>query len=193
MSGSLLLLPLRVGLRVVDLTARGAREVIGRAAGLAGLTPDRGGDQRAPYVNGAAEPAAPAETERAQEATPARVQPPERPVQVQTAGPAVSDEPLVDRGEPVDYDTPTPVEPTHLETEYELVEEVAEEGAEDGAGAEIRIAEPWDGYRELRAADVIDRVRGASPEELAAVELYELTSRKRQTVIAAVQRELRRR
>jgi hypothetical protein len=74
-----------------------------------------------------------------------------------------------------------------------VVEEVAEPGAEDGAGAQVRIAEPWDGYRELRAADVIDRLAEASREELAAIELYELSSRKRRTVIAAARRQLRRR
>jgi hypothetical protein len=57
----------------------------------------------------------------------------------------------------------------------------------------VRVAEPWDGYRRLRAADVIERLGGASAEELAAIELYELTSRKRRTVIAAAQRELARR
>jgi hypothetical protein len=70
------------------------------------------------------------------------------------------------------------------------VEEVAEPGAEDGAGAQVHVAEPWPGYRALRAADVIDRIAKASPEELAAIELYELSGRKRRTVIAAAQRQL---
>ncbi len=55
------------------------------------------------------------------------------------------------------------------------------------------MAEPWPGYREMKAADVIDRVRGgADSAELAAVELYELSHRQRQTVLDAVKRELRR-
>jgi hypothetical protein len=57
----------------------------------------------------------------------------------------------------------------------------------------VRVAEPWDGYGGLRAADVIECLGEASAEELAAIELYELTSRKRQTVIAAAHRELARR
>jgi hypothetical protein len=73
------------------------------------------------------------------------------------------------------------------------VREVAEPGAEDGAGAEVRVAEPWDGYRAMRADDVIDRITGASVAELAAIELYELSGRGRESVITAVQRELRRR
>jgi hypothetical protein len=72
------------------------------------------------------------------------------------------------------------------------VAEAADPGAEDGAGAEVRVAEPWEGYRQLHAADVVDRITGADPATLAAVELYELSSRRRQTVLDAVARELER-
>jgi hypothetical protein len=108
----------------------------------------------------------------APDAPPTRVEPPPRPVQTQTAAPAAS---------------------AHIDTDDELVEEVAEPGAEDGAGAQVRIAEPWTGYPDLRAADVISRLAAASPEELAAIEPYELSNRKRKTVIAAAQRQLTRR
>jgi hypothetical protein len=175
MSGSLILFPLRLGVRATGLAVRGALELVEWAAGLAGVAPE------APDFH--AEPAEP----------PTRITPTERPTQTQTAAPepVESAEPaLVDRGEPVDYDAPEPTEPAHLDTEDELVGEVADAGAEDGAGAQVRIAEPWSGYRELRAADVIERLPTASPEELAAIELYELASRKRQTVVAAAQREL---
>lgn len=69
---------------------------------------------------------------------------------------------------------------------------MAEPGAEDGAGAQVTIDEPWDGYRVMNAGAVIDRLGGATPAQLAAVELYELAHRKRRTVIAAAQRELKR-
>lgn len=177
MFGSLILFPLRLGARATGLAVRGAREIVEWAAGLAGLAPE------APDFH--AEPAGP----------PTRTAPPERPTQTQKqpAAPepverAVSA--LVDRGEPVDYDAPAPAEPVHLDLDDELVAEVADPGAEDGAGAQVSIAEPWSGYRELRAADVIDRLAAASSEELAAIELYELSSRKRRTVVAAAQREL---
>ncbi|MGA9860184.1 MAG: hypothetical protein WBQ18_20120 [Solirubrobacteraceae bacterium] len=86
----------------------------------------------------------------------------------------------------------TPVtEPAHVSEEPELAESVAETGAEDGAGAEVRIAEPWDGYRLMNAAEIIDRLATASSAELAAVELYELSSRKRKSVLAAAQRRLK--
>ncbi|MGH2870719.1 MAG: hypothetical protein ACRDNK_24515 [Solirubrobacteraceae bacterium] len=70
--------------------------------------------------------------------------------------------------------------------------ENADPGAEDGAGAEVHVAEPWEGYRQLHAADVVDRITGADQAELAAIELYELSSRRRQTVLDAVLRELER-
>jgi hypothetical protein len=82
-------------------------------------------------------------------------------------------------------------EPAHVSEEPELVAEVAEPGAEDGAGASIAIAEPWPGYRQLTASEVISRVRDATPAELGAIELYESANRDRQTVRAAVQRNLK--
>jgi hypothetical protein len=180
MSGSLVLLPLRLSLRAAGLAAQGAREIVERAAGLVGLARDE-----APAPDFHAAPDGP----------PTWAEPPPRPIQTQTAtpsAPAGAEPMLVDRGQPVDYDTPASAEPAHIDTGDELVEQVAEPGAEDGAGAQVRIAEPWAGYRALRAADVIDRLPAASPEELATIELYELSNRKRRTVIAAAQRQLTR-
>jgi hypothetical protein len=91
----------------------------------------------------------------------------------------------------VDYDEPTPSEPAHVSEEPELVEEFAEPGAEEGAGAQLRILEPWEGYREMKADDIIQRLASASREELAAVELYELAGRNRKSVVAAAQRALK--
>jgi hypothetical protein len=182
MSGSLILLPLRLSLRATRLAVRGAREIVEQAAGLVGLAHDE-----APLPDFHAAPDEP----------PTWIERPPRPTQTQTAetaaptGPDGAAEPtLIDRGQPVDYDAPAPAESAHIDTDDELVEEVAEPGAEDGAGAQVRIAEPWAGYRALRAADVINRLAAASSEELAAIELYELSGRKRRTVIAAAQREL---
>ncbi|HET8978534.1 MAG TPA: hypothetical protein VFN87_10265 [Solirubrobacteraceae bacterium] len=87
---------------------------------------------------------------------------------------------------------PPAPEPRHVDAEVELVEEVAEPGAEEGAGAQLRIAEPWDGYGSMKAADVVDRLATATPEELAAVELYEVSGRNRKSVVAAAQRALKR-
>jgi hypothetical protein len=75
--------------------------------------------------------------------------------------------------------------------EPELVEELAEPGAEDGAGPEVHVEVPWDGYERMNAKDVIARLAGSTPAELAAVALYEHGNRRRHTVLAAVERELR--
>lgn len=93
--------------------------------------------------------------------------------------------------EPVPEDLVSVDEP--LTEEVELVEEVAEPGAEEGAGAQIRIAPPWAGYDALRAADVIARLRDSDAAQLAAIELYEASHKRRRTVLQAVGREARRR
>ena len=82
-------------------------------------------------------------------------------------------------------------EPIHVSEEPALVEELAEPGAEDGAGAEVHVVEPWEGYAGMNAREIVSRLAGASPAELAAIQLYESSHRKRQTILNAVQRELR--
>ena len=80
--------------------------------------------------------------------------------------------------------------PDHVDEEVVLVAEVAEAGAEDGAGAELRVEQPWDGYDEMTAADIRDRLSASTPVEAAAVELYESTGKNRRTVIDAAARAL---
>ena len=82
-------------------------------------------------------------------------------------------------------------EPDHVSEEPEVVEEFAEPGAEEGAGAEVRVEPPWDGYERMNATQVISRLAGGNAAQLAAVELYEGTHRRRQTILNAVERELR--
>jgi hypothetical protein len=89
---------------------------------------------------------------------------------------------------------PTPAEAEaapHIETAPDLVAEFAEPGAEEGAGAQIHVEEPWEGYRRMRVADVVDRVAVAGPEALAVIQLYESTHRKRRSVLNAVERRER--
>jgi hypothetical protein len=83
---------------------------------------------------------------------------------------------------------PVPEPPVHIDTEPELVGEFAEPGAEEGAGPEIHVDEPWEGYRQMRAADIRDRVVVAGPEELAVIQLYEGAHRRRRMVLDAVER-----
>jgi hypothetical protein len=91
------------------------------------------------------------------------------------------------------FDEPVHVseQPAHVSEEPELVREVAEPGAEDGAGARVTVMEPWKAYAHMNAREVIARARQAGSAELAAVRLYESRHRSRQTVLAAVDRQLK--
>lgn len=106
--------------------------------------------------------------------------------------PATSTEPLAPaEPAPIRATEPRPAAPAHVSEESELVEAFAEPGAEDGAGAEVHIREPWDGYRQMNAREVTARLADASAAELAAVQLYESSTRGRQTILSAVARQLR--
>ena len=93
--------------------------------------------------------------------------------------------------EPADTAVPAAA-PAHVTEQPELVHSHAEPGAEDGPGASVRVAEPWKGYGHMTADDVVARLAAASPEELAAVELYERLHRGRSTVVTEAGRRLRR-
>lgn len=191
MPGSLITLPVRVGVRCAGLALRGTYAVTERALGLAGsvagsiIRPD------SPDVDLDGTEHHPDATYR--DATPVPVDAPPAPATPVTvdAPPAPATPVPVDTP-PVDAPLPPLDGPAHVSEEAEIVETVAEPGAEDGAGAEVHVAEPWNGYREMKADDVIDRITGATVAELAAVELYELSGRSRQSVIDAVRRELNR-
>jgi hypothetical protein len=81
--------------------------------------------------------------------------------------------------------------PAHVSEEPDLVAGVADPGAEDGAGADVTVGEPWDGYARMRADDVVERIVAATREELAMVQLYEGSHRRRKTVLAAAERRLK--
>jgi hypothetical protein len=83
---------------------------------------------------------------------------------------------------------PAPEPPPHVDDEPELVGEFAEPGAGEGAHAELHVDEPWEGYRSLTAAEVRRRIGDAGAEELAVIQLYETTHRRRRTVLGAVER-----
>jgi hypothetical protein len=101
--------------------------------------------------------------------------------------------PLPTVPEPVEPEPfePEPAEPPHVSEEPELVAESADPEAADPGTAEVHVAEPWDGYRHLKADDVIGRISVATAEELAVIELYEQTHRHRKSVLAAVEKQLR--
>ncbi|MEA2449122.1 MAG: hypothetical protein QOG63_1054 [Thermoleophilaceae bacterium] len=122
---------------------------------------------------------------REEPAAPGPRREPERPAPRQRAPmPRREPEPAVDL-------TPDAPEPVHVSEEPVVVAEVADEGAQDGAGAEVTVAEPWEGYKAMKANEVIARLDGASREELAVVQLYEGMGRRRKSVLAQVERRLK--
>ena len=169
MVGELITLPLRLGMRAADTVLRTGVTVSGRTLQLAGgLLKSFTGSE----TNGAT----PTEADgRARDAH-------SQPRSTTTAEPTE---------QPAPARTPIPQEPAHVSEEPVLVDELAEPGAEDGAGANIEVAEPWQGYDQMTAKDIAEHVRSSSAAQLAMVELYESANRNRETVLAAVKRQLK--
>lgn len=203
MAGKLILLPLRVWYRSARLLTRAGVGAAERAISLAGQTigvaSSNGSDHESHSRPSAPtaepgwreepieEPVSPVEVEHPQDEPEARPTPgPAQPL-------ATTRAPSVPPVRPAREEPAAPIveEPVHVSEEPELVREEAEPGAEEGAGAELRVAEPWNGYARMNARDVIARAQQASPAELAAVRLYESRHRSRQTVLAAVDRQLK--
>jgi hypothetical protein len=113
---------------------------------------------------------------RPRPAAPARPSAP--PAAAAPAPPApVADAPLVAVPEP------TPGEVARLRQQQREAEQT-----EDSPGPEIRVDEPWPGYKAMNAPDIIDRL-GVSDEAVKAVVLlYERSHRGRKTVLAAAGR-----
>jgi hypothetical protein len=179
MAGQILTLPLRLTARAVSLALHGGEQVAGRVLGLAlqvaGMTRSRGDgsdfavDFDSPVGSGEG---ANGESSHSPEPEP-------------EPGPPIDAENVID------LDAPPEQEPQHVSEEPVLAAEFAEPGAEDGAGAQIHVKEPWPGYGELNAKDVIARIGSSDRAELAAIELFESTNQKRQTVLLAVERQLK--
>jgi hypothetical protein len=189
MVGELIMLPVRVGVRVTRLWFRAVEETASIATSATGhvielltsRSPD--GADSAPRVRDDAMAGAgpsPSEGELRRS--------PDGPTQA-PARPSRPPRPDLRPAPPPDG-APTSA-PVHVSEEPELVEEFAEPGAEQGAGAELHVDPPWDDYDRMNAKQVISRIASADAALLAAVQLYEGTHRRRQTILNAAQRELR--
>lgn len=185
MVGELITLPLRVGVRATQLSLRATAEAVAVVADATGRLIDHavGRGSAVPQAR-PAEPGVSPAPERA------GFEPdlePERELEVSLS--ELEDEDLSgleDEAEPL-----AEPEPAHVSEEPVIVEEIAEPGAEDGAGAAVHVQEPWRGYEQMNAQDVIARLAGATPATLAAIKLYESEGKSRVTVLDAVERELR--
>lgn len=78
--------------------------------------------------------------------------------------------------------TPPGEDHSHVDVE---VEEAGSFGPADDVGATITVAPPFDGYDQMAARDIVERLRDADPTLKAAIALYEGTHRKRATVLNA--------
>jgi len=162
---------LRTTLHALEAAAERGREAVGR------VVPEGGGDDQSP----------------APEATPVR--PPSRPdtpaaATATPAAPVAPTSPLPGTIEPDRTEQPE-FQPVHLDEEpADVVYSSSDEGAHDGAGATLHVAEPWKGYRDMTAPDVVDRLAVSDSATLATVQLYETANRGRKTILAAVERHL---
>jgi hypothetical protein len=205
MSGEIFTLPLRLTARAASLMLRGGEQIATRALSFAfqaaSVVRSRDAADFVPdeFKTDAPEPRPERETPERQERereTPERqesvgdsqadpVQAGEQPAQSDAPPPRIEAEDVID------LDAPPVEEPVHVSEEPTLAAEFAEPGAEDGAGAQLHIDEPWHGYREMNAKDIVERIGHADLAELAAIQLYESNHHKRQTVLTAVERQMR--
>jgi hypothetical protein len=95
--------------------------------------------------------------------------------------------PSIPRGErkPTSVAPPTP-EGRFSRVSTEADEVVETEGAAD-PGATLRVDAPFDGYDNLRAPEIVARVRESDDATKAVVRLYEQTHKKRKSVLAATE------
>lgn len=171
MAGEIITLPIRLTVRVASLALRGCEGLATRTLAVA--------VQAAELIR-----------PHAQDSQASSARPSPRAGSAETP-PAPATRPLrPERAPAIDFDEAAPESPAHVSEEPILAAEVAEPGAEDGAGAEVRVDQPWPGYAQLNAKDVVARIVAADPAELAAIQLFEAANRRRQTVLAAVEQQL---
>ena len=190
----LVTLPLRIGVRAVELVLDPVLDAAKHVLGRNGEEPEVEWSRPSAARPDPAAGEAPGGAAAVAEAGPAA-----------DAEPAAEAEPGLRENEPggaPDADPPSalaePVaeadesgEPEHVSTEATLVAESADPEIADGIHADLHVAEPWDGYRTQNAAEVIEALKTASPAQIGVVQLYESTHRRRKTVLEAAERALR--
>jgi ferritin-like metal-binding protein YciE len=72
------------------------------------------------------------------------------------------------------------------EREAEQADIVESEGPAD-PGAEVHVAPPWDGYDQMKATEIVLRLRDAPPAVRAMARLYEETNKKRRSILDATE------
>ena len=153
---SLITLPIRLPL---EITVRAAKLGIDVLRAVTGLIEHDSADERAPW------PAAEAATPTAEPIVVEDVIVPEPPApEIIEAAPA------------------PPPAPAHVDREAELAYEA---GPANDVGAEVHVGAPWEGYDQMRAADIVTRLKSADDATRAVVRLYEQQGKARSSVLAA--------
>lgn len=109
------------------------------------------------------------------------VRPPAPPTRVPTATPPVTAPEPEPEPEPLPPVTELLTDRKTVDDEPELVE--TEGGAT--AGPELHVDPPWQGYEQMTAADIVDRLVLADAAERAVVLLYEQQHKQRKSILAA--------
>ena len=153
---SLITLPIRLPL---EITVRAAKLGVDVLRTVTGLIERDAADERAPW------PAEPDATPHAEPIAVEDVIVPEPP------------EPEIIEAAPV-----TPPAPRHVDREPELAYEA---GPADDVGAAVHVDAPWEGYDQMRAAEIVTRLKAADAATRAVVRLYEQQGKARSSVLAA--------
>jgi hypothetical protein len=112
---------------------------------------------------------------------------PVTPLRPRPAPPPPPPPPPADEPPPAAAEAFGPPEPTRGEAARAREALREAEATADSPGPEIRIDEPWPGYRKLRAPDIVDRLAAADEATKAMVRLFESGHRKRRAVLAATE------
>ena len=182
----LLLLPVTLPLAAARGALTGVLEAV--AAALEDATP------APPPAAGAARPASPPPAATApRPASPPPPSPllandaPVTPLRPRPAPPPPPPPPPADEPPPAAAEAFGPPEPTRGEAARARETLREAEATADSPGPEIRIDEPWPGYRKLRAPEIVDRLAAADDATKAMVRLFESGHRKRKRVLSATE------
>jgi hypothetical protein len=102
-----------------------------------------------------------------------------------TAATSARAEPIAPQGERRSIDvraTPPPRERS-VSADSDVVDS---QGGADPA-AEVRVGEPWAGYDDMKASEIVRRARSADATVKAVVRLYEQSTKKRKTILEATE------
>jgi hypothetical protein len=166
---SLITLPIRLSL---EITIRAAKLGIGAVRAVAGALETDQAEQRAPWPVEDV-PVAPGPTNGRAAAPPAEPFAP-----VDEVLPPEHIEALID------FDAPAEEElvPQHVDTDAVVAYEA---GPADDVGAAIHVEAPWEGYDQMKAAEIVKRLRSANDATRAVARLYERQGKARSSVLAA--------